>query len=162
MNDSTILMGKNTLMKRCFRLYIERTGDESWSSLLPEMVGNVGIVFTNGDLIETRDKIGEFKKGAPARVGLMAPLDVHISAGPTGLGPEQTSFFQVRRPPPTNTHTHTHTHEKRLLPFPLSFQPELGLLLSGYLALSTSLPPSPPPPPPRALLFELPSTILIE
>mmetsp|Transcript_34344 Transcript_34344/g.97291 ORF Transcript_34344/g.97291 Transcript_34344/m.97291 type:complete len:312 (-) Transcript_34344:92-1027(-) len=95
MNDSTILMGKNTLMKRCFRLYIERTGDESWSALLPDMVGNVGIVFTNGDLIETRDKIAEFKKGAPARVGLLAPLDVHIPAGPTGLGPEQTSFFQA-------------------------------------------------------------------
>lgn len=95
MNDSTILMGKNTLMKRCFRLYMERTGDETWAPILPELVGNVGLVFTNGDLIETRDKIGEFKKGAPARVGLLAPLDVHVPAGPTGLGPEQTSFFQA-------------------------------------------------------------------
>lgn len=95
MNDSAILMGKNTLMKRCFRLYEERTGDSSWSSLLPELVGNVGIVFTNGDFIEVRDKIGEFKKGAPARVGLLAPLDVHVPAGPTGLGPEQTAFFQA-------------------------------------------------------------------
>jgi len=95
MNDSAILMGKNTLMKRCFRLYEERTGDSTWSCLLPELVGNVGVVFTNGDLIETRDKIGEFKKGAPARVGLLAPLDVHVPAGPTGLGPEQTSFFQA-------------------------------------------------------------------
>jgi large subunit ribosomal protein LP0 len=95
MNDSAILMGKNTLMKRCFRLYEERTGDSSWSSLLPELVGNVGIVFTNGDFIEVRDKIGEFKKGAPARVGLLAPLDVQVPAGPTGLGPEQTAFFQA-------------------------------------------------------------------
>lgn len=95
MNDSAILMGKNTLMKRCFRLHMERTGDESWACLLPELVGNVGLVFTNGDLIETRDKIGEFKKGAPARVGLLAPLDVHVPSGPTGLGPEQTSFFQA-------------------------------------------------------------------
>mmetsp|Transcript_12681 Transcript_12681/g.21342 ORF Transcript_12681/g.21342 Transcript_12681/m.21342 type:complete len:314 (+) Transcript_12681:162-1103(+) len=95
MNDSTILMGKNTLMKRCFRLYMERTGDEKFASLLPLMVGNVGLVFTNGDLIETRDKIAEFKKGAPARVGLLAPLNVYVPAGPTGLGPEQTSFFQA-------------------------------------------------------------------
>lgn len=99
MNDSAILMGKNTLMKRCFRLYMERTGDETWSAILPDLVGNVGIVFTNGDLCETRDKIAEFKKGAPARVGLLAPLDVNIPAGPTGLGPEQTSFFQVNFPP---------------------------------------------------------------
>eukprot|EP00873_Tetraselmis_striata_P018106 jgi/Tetstr1/438370/TSEL_026936.t1 len=95
MNDSTILMGKNTLMKRCFRLYMERTGDDKFASLLPLLVGNVGLVFTNGDLIETRDKIGEFKKGAPARVGLLAPLSVNIPAGSTGLGPEQTSFFQA-------------------------------------------------------------------
>lgn len=35
--------------------------------------------------------------GAPARVGIVAPVDVHVQAGPTGMDPSQTSFFQVRR-----------------------------------------------------------------
>lgn len=33
--------------------------------------------------------------GAPARVGLVAPVDVVVSPGNTGLDPSQTSFFQV-------------------------------------------------------------------
>ncbi len=39
-------MGKNTLMKRCIRLYCESEGDEKWTPLLEELVGNVGIIFT--------------------------------------------------------------------------------------------------------------------
>ncbi|GJW43669.1 60S acidic ribosomal protein P0 [Tanacetum coccineum] len=35
------------------------------------------------------------KVGAPARVGLVAPVDVVVSPGNTGLDPSQTSFFQV-------------------------------------------------------------------
>lgn len=49
---SVVLMGKNTLMKRCIRLYCERTSDEKWPPLLDELVGNVGIVFTKGDLAQ--------------------------------------------------------------------------------------------------------------
>lgn len=33
--------------------------------------------------------------GAPARVGLVAPIDVIVPPGNTGLDPSQTSFFQV-------------------------------------------------------------------
>lgn len=33
--------------------------------------------------------------GAPARVNLIAPCDVHVPAGSTGMDPSQTSFFQV-------------------------------------------------------------------
>lgn len=44
---SVVLMGKNTLMKRCIRLYAERTKEEKWNVLLDYLVGNVGIIFTN-------------------------------------------------------------------------------------------------------------------
>lgn len=40
-------MGKNTLMKRCIRLYADRTKEEKWNVLLDYLVGNVGIIFTN-------------------------------------------------------------------------------------------------------------------
>ena len=39
-------MGKNTLMRRCIRLYVERTGEEKWNALAEKLVGNVGIIFT--------------------------------------------------------------------------------------------------------------------
>ena len=92
---SSILMGKNTMMRRSIRHYCERTGNDQWACLLEHMVGNVGIVFTTGDLSDVRTTISEFKVGAPARVGLVAPNDVTIPAGNTGMDPSQTSFFQV-------------------------------------------------------------------
>jgi large subunit ribosomal protein LP0 len=93
--NSAILMGKNTLMKRCIRLYNERTGSDQWAPLLDALVGNVGLVFTKGDLCEIRDEITKYIVGAPARVGLVAPCAVSVPAGGTGLDPSQTSFFQA-------------------------------------------------------------------
>lgn len=45
--------------------------------------------------LQVRQLIDDFKVGAPARVGLVAPNDVTIPAGNTGMDPSQTSFFQV-------------------------------------------------------------------
>ena len=89
-------MGKNTMMKRCIRLYCERTGNDTWANLLEALVGNVGLVFTKGDLSVVRDEIKKYVVGAPARVGLVAPKDVVVEARSTGLDPSQTSFFQVQ------------------------------------------------------------------
>ncbi|CAI5462725.1 unnamed protein product [Closterium sp. Yama58-4] len=93
--DSVVLMGKNTLLKRTIRMYCERTGNTAWNGLLPLLVGNVGLIFTKGDLKEVREEIGKYKVGAPARVGLVAPIDVVVPPGNTGLDPSQTNFFQV-------------------------------------------------------------------
>jgi len=93
--NSAVLMGKNTMMKRSIRLFCERSGDEMWGNLLPQLVGNVGLVFTKGDLNDVREQINAFKVGAPARVGLVAPCDVMVPAGNTGLDPSQTNFFQA-------------------------------------------------------------------
>lgn len=40
-------------------------------------------------------EIEKFKVGAAARVGTIAPNDVHVPAGVTGMDPSQTSFFQA-------------------------------------------------------------------
>lgn len=93
--DSTVLMGKNTMMKRTIRIYCENSGNTEWLNLIPLLVGNVGLIFTKGDLKEVREEIGKYKVGAPARVGLVAPIDVVVPPGNTGLDPSQTSFFQV-------------------------------------------------------------------
>ncbi len=47
------------------------------------------------DLGELRDLILAYKVPAPARVGAVAPIDVIVPAGSTGMDPSQTSFFQV-------------------------------------------------------------------
>lgn len=93
--DSVILMGKNTMMKRSIRVHAEKTGNTSILSLIPLLVGNVGLIFTKGDLKEVSDEIAKYKVGAPARVGLVAQIDVVVPPGNTGLDPSQTSFFQV-------------------------------------------------------------------
>lgn len=93
--DSIILMGKNTMMKRSIRVHAENTGNTSFLSLIPLLVGNVGLIFTKGDLKEVKDEIAKYKVGAPARVGLVAQIDVVVPPGNTGLDPSQTSFFQV-------------------------------------------------------------------
>lgn len=63
--------------------------------MLAHIVGNVGFVFTKGDLSEVRELILEKKVAAPAKAGALAPIDVFIDAQNTGLGPEKTSFFQA-------------------------------------------------------------------
>ncbi|KAL8199815.1 hypothetical protein R6Q57_013383 [Mikania cordata] len=93
--DSVILMGKNTMMKRSIRMHSEKTGNNAYLNLIPLLVGNVGLIFTKGDLKEVREEVAKYKVGAPARVGLVAPVDVVVPPGNTGLDPSQTSFFQV-------------------------------------------------------------------
>lgn len=94
--NSVILMGKNTMMKRCIRIYLENGGaSQHWSCLLDLLVGNVGVIFTKTELTNVRDKMDTFKVGAPARSGVVAPVSVVIPAGPTGMDPSQTSFFQT-------------------------------------------------------------------
>ncbi|KAG9160199.1 hypothetical protein Leryth_021076 [Lithospermum erythrorhizon] len=93
--DSVVLMGKNTMMKRTVRVHAQNTGNNTILNLIPLLQGNVGLIFTKGDLKEVSEEVAKYKVGAPARVGLVAPIDVVVEPGNTGLDPSQTSFFQV-------------------------------------------------------------------
>ncbi|KAF8022035.1 hypothetical protein BT93_G2233 [Corymbia citriodora subsp. variegata] len=93
--DSIVLMGKNTMMKRSIRIHAENTGNKAYLNLIQLLQGNVGLIFTKGDLKEVSEEVAKYKVGAPARVGLVAPIDVIVPPGNTGLDPSQTSFFQV-------------------------------------------------------------------
>ncbi|KAF8424619.1 60S acidic ribosomal protein P0 [Tirmania nivea] len=88
-----VLMGKNTMVRRAIRGFISEFPD--FERLLPHVKGNVGFVFTNGDLKDVRDKILANKVAAPARAGAVAPCDVYVPAGNTGMEPGKTSFFQA-------------------------------------------------------------------
>ena len=93
--ESVILMGKNTMMKRCLRAYFDRIGDTRWQPLLDVLRGNVGIIFTKAQLNDVREHIAQFVVPAPAKAGAIAPRDVVVESGSTGMGPETTSFFQA-------------------------------------------------------------------
>ncbi|CAG9772007.1 unnamed protein product [Ceutorhynchus assimilis] len=90
---AVVLMGKNTMMRKAIKGHLE--ANPCLERLLPHIRGNVGFVFTRGDLVEVRDKLLENKVRAPARAGAIAPLSVVIPAQNTGLPPEKTSFFQA-------------------------------------------------------------------
>lgn len=91
--EAVVLMGKNTMVRRALRTFINDTPE--YERLLPHIKGNIGFVFTNGDLKDIRDKILANKVAAPARAGAVAPVDVWIPAGNTGMEPGKTSFFQA-------------------------------------------------------------------
>lgn len=88
-----VLMGKNTLIRKVLRERAEK--NPQWESLLPYVVGNIGFIFTNGDLNALRTVVTSNKVPASAKTGVVAPIDVVIPPGPTGLDPGQTSFFQT-------------------------------------------------------------------
>ncbi|KIW62508.1 60S acidic ribosomal protein P0 [Phialophora macrospora] len=91
--EAVVLMGKNTMVRRALKGFIADSPE--YERLLPHVKGNVGFIFTNGDLKATRDKILSNRVAAPARAGAVAPADVYVPAGNTGMEPGKTSFFQA-------------------------------------------------------------------
>lgn len=91
--EGVVLMGKNTMVRRAIKGFISE--EPAYERLLPFVKGNVGFVFTNADLKTIRDKILANKVAAPARAGAVAPADVFVPAGNTGMEPGKTSFFQA-------------------------------------------------------------------
>lgn len=91
--EGVVLMGKNTMVRRAIKGFI--SDFPQYERLLPHVKGNVGFVFTNGDLKQAREKIIGNRVAAPARAGAVAPLDVYVPAGNTGMEPGKTSFFQA-------------------------------------------------------------------
>ncbi|ODA82933.1 hypothetical protein RJ55_01442 [Drechmeria coniospora] len=92
-----VLMGKNTMVRRALRTFILDTPE--YEKILPHVKGNVGFVFTNDDLKEVRDSLLANRVAAPARAGALAPVDVWVPAGNTGMEPGKTSFFQALQVP---------------------------------------------------------------
>lgn len=104
-----MLMGKNTLMKSSLNHKMKKPEEadedyeerkDSWKDcseldlIVKLLKGNTGIIFTNGDLSEIKKVLDDEAREAPAKVGAVAPIDVWVKAGATGLDPKQTSFFQ--------------------------------------------------------------------
>ncbi|ODV82108.1 uncharacterized protein CANTADRAFT_88039 [Suhomyces tanzawaensis NRRL Y-17324] len=91
--DAVVLMGKNTMVRRAIRGFLADLPE--FEKLLPFVRGNVGFIFTNADLKQIREVITSNVVAAPARAGAVAPADVWVPAGNTGMEPGKTSFFQA-------------------------------------------------------------------
>jgi len=104
-----MIMGKNTLMKACLTQantapqegdadYEERKDtfqhNPNIEKILTQLKGNTNLIFSNGDLGEVKAVLDAEIRPSPAKPGMIAPLDVSIPAGATGLDPKQTGFFQ--------------------------------------------------------------------
>lgn len=107
--DAYMIMGKNTLMKAALTKkntapletdadFAERKGWEfspMVDKIIGQLRGNTNIIFSNGDLAEIKGILDEEVRESPAKAGMLAPKDVSVPAGPTGLDPKQTAFFQT-------------------------------------------------------------------
>jgi large subunit ribosomal protein LP0 len=91
--NAEVLMGKNTMVRKVLREYVE--SNPKVEPLIGLVKNNVGFVFTNGDLSEIEKKLLQHRVGAPAKAGIIAPNDVIVPKGPTGMEPTQTSFLQA-------------------------------------------------------------------
>ena len=48
--EAVVLMGKNTMMRKVVSAYLAKNPGHPYEMLLPKIMGNIGFVFTNGDL----------------------------------------------------------------------------------------------------------------
>jgi len=91
--NAVVLMGKNTMIRKAIRGHLQN--NPKLETLLPIIKGNIGFVFTKDDLSGVRKIINEQKVAAPAKAGAIAPCNVVVPAGPTGMEPTQTGFLQA-------------------------------------------------------------------
>lgn len=92
-SDAIILMGKNTMVRKAMREVVAE--NPKLDAIVPCIRGNVGLVFTNGDLKDVRDRMLANRVQAAAKIGLTAQSDIFVPAGSTGMDPNKTSFFQA-------------------------------------------------------------------
>jgi large subunit ribosomal protein LP0 len=95
-----ILMGKNTMMKKVLKDRARAAPEdvlkqEQYESMKQILMLNTGMIFTNDDLSSVKEMVEGNVVQAPAKVNSLAPCDVIIPSGNTGLEPGQTSFFQA-------------------------------------------------------------------
>jgi len=105
-----MVCGKNTVIKKAIdiRLAAPKEDDIDYEfrkrlytkipqieKLLAYCKGKVGFIFSDAPIFDLKPIIESNRIPAPAKVGTLAPAEVTIPAGPTGLDPSQISFFHT-------------------------------------------------------------------
>jgi len=92
---AVVVMGKNTMIRTAIRQFSEENPEKDMKPLLDSVRGNIGFVFCLAPMDVIRTEIVANKVPAAAKVGTLAQCDVIVPAGPTGMDPSQTNFFQA-------------------------------------------------------------------
>lgn len=91
-----VLMGKNTMIRKAMQIGHERHPEAGMDKVRTAMVGNIGFIFaTNCSLDDIRKVLNERRLKAPAKSGQISMVDLSLPAGPTGMDPSATGFFQT-------------------------------------------------------------------
>ncbi|KAH9586444.1 hypothetical protein LSM04_004270 [Trypanosoma melophagium] len=97
-----LVMGKKTLQRKIVGNRAESKNATETDKLFQKkcdelnlLRGNTCMIFTNEEISVITDVLDKHRVQAPARVGAIAPCDVIIPAGNTGMEPKATSFFQA-------------------------------------------------------------------
>jgi len=96
-NRAVIICGKNTLMKKAFSMEEDPEWRAKAANAAAGLSGNVSYVFVmpGNDVEEVINEVESFKRVGAAKAGQTSLVDYTLAAGPTGMDPSQTSFFQA-------------------------------------------------------------------
>lgn len=93
---ATVLMGKNTMIRKALALGFEKHPDAGLDTLKANIKGNIGFIFAQTcTLDDIRDVLKKHRKSSAAKAGQMAQANLSLPSGPTGMDPSQTAFFQA-------------------------------------------------------------------
>jgi len=93
---AVVLMGKNTMIRKALANGHEQYPDAGLDKLRAAILGNLGFIFaTNCTLDDIRECLKKHRKSAAAKSGQVSMVNMNLPAGPTGMDPSQTSFFQA-------------------------------------------------------------------
>lgn len=106
--NGTLVIAKNTLIKKILRLRIDGIQEEEFRHLeqfggkvpelkilTPILKDKIALIFCDAPVYLLKTKIEANKVPTEARVGALSPIDFAVPAGPTGLDPSQINFFHA-------------------------------------------------------------------
>lgn len=83
--DATIRMSKKSLQKRALKKYEEESGKKNLNRFQEQIPGQSALIFTNLDPFELKRIFVENKWMVAAKPGQVAPVDIIVPKGDTGL-----------------------------------------------------------------------------
>jgi len=93
---ATVLMGKNTMIRKALQVGHERTPTVGMNNLRAAIRGNIGFIFAQEcTLDDIRECVKKHRKESAAKAGQISNVDLNLASGPTGMDPSQTAFFQA-------------------------------------------------------------------
>merc|ERR550534_645466 len=94
--QAVVLMGKNTMIRKALELGHAKHPDAGLDKLRASVQGNLGFIFaTNCTLDDIRGVLKKHTRLSAAKSGQVSNVALNLPAGPTGMDPSQTNFFQA-------------------------------------------------------------------